>query len=164
MSALHSSPLWMRFLIWPVTPMCRDSSRQQLNLMNCCRSGLSDTDDCCAIHIGVEECCAFHELGHPYCACHGCIAPSLSGLGIRIEARYFNYLNNNWGDAGNRKQSGQQPCPPQPTNPLPNKKMNHINFKQSYSNLATKPAQVTKFVPKALRNCPATSFCRRSDF
>jgi hypothetical protein len=51
----------------------------------------------------------------------------------------------------NLKQSGQQPCPPQPTNPLPNKKMNHINFKQIYSNLATKPAQVTKFVPKALR-------------
>jgi hypothetical protein len=62
-----------------------------------------------------------------------------------------NLMRTIGGDAGNRKQSGKQPCPPQPTNPLPNKKMNHINFKQIYSNLATKPAQATKFVPKALR-------------
>ena len=90
--------------------------------------------------------------------CYGIAPIRLAGENIYLGESALHVDNsvtlssmNNGGEAGNRKQSGQQPCPPQPTNPLPNKKMNHINFKQIYSNLATKPAQVTKFLPKALR-------------
>ena len=71
---------------------------------------------------------------------------------------------NNGGDAGNRNPRKTSPYIPigfkQP--------IHHISSALRVSSIPWFPAERsrsrTKSVPKVLRNCPATSFCRRSDF